>query len=385
MHALNIAVDQVKTKADRDAFIQVPFSIYQDGDNWVPPLMFERHEHINPDKNPYFQHAEVAMWIARRGGKPVGRISAQICALYLERYQDKTGQFGFLEAIDDIDVFKALLRTAEDWLKQRNITRILGPFSFSINDEMGLLIDGFDSPPSMMMGHAKPYYAQRLETLGFEKAKDVFAYDYHTDSELPRAARAMVDRARASGEIKVRPFDKNKFDRDIAIVLDIFNSAWSENWGYVPMTDKEIIELGNNLKMLVRGDYIAIAEHKGEPVAMAVSLPNINDAIKDLKGRLFPFGIAKLIWRLKLRPPRSIRLTLLGVRKAFHGTPLGAALALSVIDTVRNTHKARGTHHAELSWILEDNMPMRRMIEMIGGVAYKTYRIYQKPISRDPA
>lgn len=380
---LDLTIKPVLTAADRKEFIRVPERIYGPGDNWIKPLFMERRDHLDPAKNPYFQHAEVSLWLALKDGRPAGRISAQICRLYLARHNAQTGHFGFLDAIDDKSVFAGLMATAEGWLRHKGMTGIQGPFSFSINEEAGLLVEGFDDPPSMMMGHAKPYYAKHLEALGYSKVKDLLAYDYHTDSELPRSARAMVERARSSGEITVRPLRKNRFDEDLDAILDIFNDAWSDNWGFVPMTDQEIAHLGQNLKMLVKERFIAIAEHNNEPAAMAVTLPNINDVIQDLDGAVLPLGWVKLLWRLKFRPPRSVRLPLMGVRKAYQGTPLGAALALSVIDAVRVYHKSNGTHRGELSWILEDNTPMRRMIEMIGGKQYKTYRIYQRGLRGD--
>jgi hypothetical protein len=198
-----------------------------------------------------------------------------------------------------------------------------GPFNFSINDELGLLIEGFGTPPSMMMGHALPYYAQRLEEQGFAKAKDMIAYDFEDTGDIPRTLKSAYDRALANPDIKVRALDKKKLMRELEIIVAIANDAWSDNWGFVPWTQEEMTALGNNLKMLVSGDYIAIAEYKGEPAAMAVSLPNINDWIQGLNGRLLPFGWAKLGWNLMARPPRSIRMPLMGVKKAFHGSSLG--------------------------------------------------------------
>jgi hypothetical protein len=233
----------------------------------------------------------------------------------------------------------------------------------------------------MMMGHALPYYARHLENLGYTKAKDVFAYDYEARKPMPRAMQAMVNKVKAAGDFSIRPLSKKHLDRDLAIVIDIFNDAWSMNWGFVPMTREEIVALGKNLKLLVSENYVAIASYEGEPAAMAVSLPNLNDWIRDLDGRLLPLGWAKLLWRLMSAPPRSVRLPLMGVRRKFHGMPTGSALALAVIDAVRSYHLDRGTEHAELSWILEDNMPMRRIIEGLGAISYKTYRIYEKRLT----
>ncbi len=378
---MSLNVRKVLASADKRAFLRVPYAVFESDRNWVAPLDLERSEHLDPGKNPYFQHAEVALFVAYDGDRPVGRISAQLDRLRLERHFDANGQFGFLDALDDPKIFAALLEAAEDWLRAKGMTKAHGPFNFSINDEMGLLVSGFDTPPSMMMGHALPYFARHLEALGYGKAKDVLAYDYDALRPLPRAMQVMVDKIKATGELTIRPLSKKNLDRDLAIIIDIFNDAWSENWGFVPMTREEITALGKNLKMLVGENYIAIANYRGEPAAMAVSLPNINEWIKDLNGKLFPFGLPKLIWRLLARPPGSVRIPLMGVRREHHGTAVGSALALAVIDAVRSYHVGRGTVNAELSWILEDNMPMRRMIEALGGVAYKTYRIYEKTLT----
>lgn len=375
----SVSVRPVRGKADLRAFLDVPFSLYRDDPNWVAPLYFERQEHLDPRKNPYFRHAEAELFLAERDGRPVGRISAQLCALRSARYQDGVGQFGFLEAEDDAGVVAALAAAAGGWLRQRGATRMQGPFSFSINDESGLLIHGFDTPPSMMMGHARPYYAPQLEALGFRKAKDLIAYDFADTGALPRGVASAAAKARADGDIVIRPLDKKRLAEELRAIVAIANDAWSDNWGFVPWTDEEMAALGKNLRILVTGDYVAIAEYRGEPAAMAVSLPNINDWLVDLNGRLLPFGWAKLAARLFGGPPRSVRIPLMGLRRKYHGTALGAVLGMSTIARVRDYHTARGTTRAELSWILEDNKPMRNIIEAFGGRPYKTYRIYEKP------
>ncbi len=373
----SITVRPVRDKAGLRVFLDVPFKVYRDDPNWVAPLYLERLDHVSRKRNPFFLHAEVEFFVAFRGSEPVGRISAQVNHLHIDRYNDATGQFGFLDAIDDEEVFAALTRAAGDWLKERGMQRMTGPMSFSINDEMGLLIDGFDTPPRIMMGHARPFFGQHLDALGFAKAKDVLAYDYDASSPLPRAMQAMLDKAFASGDLSVRQLSKKNLARDLSIIIEIFNDAWSENWGFVPMTREEITALGNNLKMLVGEDYIAIAFWKGEPAAMAVSLPDINQWIKGLNGRLMPFGWTRLLWHLLARPPAAVRMPLMGVRRKFHGQPVGATLALAVIDRIRRAHMGRGTRSAELSWILEDNLPMRRMLDALGARTYKTYRVYE--------
>ena len=375
-----IDVRLVSNKAGLKAFLSVPHIVYRDDPNWVPQLDVERREHLSASHNPYFEHAEAKLFVAYKGGAAVGRISAQVDRLRLERYDDNCGQFGFLEAIEDRAVFAALLEAAGNWLKSRGMTHLKGPFSFSINEETGLLVDGFDRPPSVMMGHAKPYYGDHLEALGFAKAKDVIAFDYDALVPLPRAMRSMVDKALKSGDMTIRTISKKNLKRDLDIIIDIFNDAWSDNWEFVPMTPAEIAALGKNLRFLVSEGYISIADWEGEPAAMAVTLPNINDWIADLGGKLLPFGWAKLVWRLYGGPPDSVRMPLMGVRRKFRSTPVGAALALGAIDAVRSYHVSRGTTRAELSWILEDNTAMRRILDGLGAKPYKTYRVYERAL-----
>lgn len=373
-----VAVTDAPRKND---FIEVPFGIFRDDPNWIAPLYLERQEHLDPRKNPFFQHAEVQLFVAYRDGRPVGRISAQIDRLRLSHYKDQTGLFGFFDVPDDQAVSSALIASAENWLRERGMSHVQGPFNFSINDETGLLIDGFDRPPCIMMGHSRPYMAGHLERQGYQKIKDVIAYDYSGEQPLTRSMQAIVDKARNSGDFRIRSFSKKHMERDLTTIMAIFNDAWSSNWGFVPFTPEEITVLGKNLKMLVKDDYIVIAEYKGEPAAMAVTLPDINAWLADLNGRLLPFGWAKLAWRLLAKPPEAVRMPLMGVLRKYHSSAIGSALALSVIDQLYRYHRGRGAKRAELSWILEDNRPMRRIIESLGAVPYKTYRIYGKSLA----
>lgn len=374
-----VTVRPVETARDLETFIHMPRLVYRDDPHWIAPLDLERKETLRMDKNPYFEHAEARLFLAFKAQSCVGRISAQIDQLYLGRHGDRTGHFGFLEAVDDRDVFAGLLTSAQSWLARHDMTRVRGPFSFSINEETGLLIDGFDTPPSVMMGHARPYYAERLSECGYTKAKDVIAYDYNMNTKVTQKQERVLQRARHSHSITIRPLSKRHLDRDLGIIITIFNDAWSHNWGFVPMTEAEIEHLGRVLRLLVREEFIAIAEIRGEPAAMAVTLPNVNDWIADLDGRLMPFGWVKLLRRF-LSPPRSARLPLMGVRKAYQGTLVGPLLTFMVIDTVRQYHLKRGLKKAELSWVLEDNTAMRCMIEAFGARAYKTYRIYERAL-----
>ncbi len=340
----------------------------------------ERKLHFAPKHNPFFQHAEAQFFLACRDGKPVGRVSAQIDRLHLARYGDHTGHFGFIEAIDDRSVFALLLAAAEGWLRSRGMKRAFGPVSFSMWDQPGLLVHGFDTPPYVMMGHARPYYAGHIEALGYQKEEDLLAYRVGRETPVPDAMYRVIQHALRSGDIVVRPGRREKkyFDIEVALLLDIINDAWSGNWGFVEMTKAEVDDFAGLLRFLLRPGDIAIAEYRGEAAAFAAIFPNVNEAIRELHGRLLPFGWAKLLWRLKVRRPGTARMPLMGVRKSFQNSALGAALAFAVIDAACKFGMACGAVEGELSWILERNRRVRQVIEAFGAVPYKRYRIYEK-------
>jgi GNAT superfamily N-acetyltransferase len=333
-------------------FIRVPWSVYGDDPTWVPHLLAERREHFSP-RNPYFAHARCCFWLAYRGTRPVGRISAQIDELHEERYRDATGFFGFLEAENEAGTFHELLSTAEVWLRDQRMLRIRGPFNFSINQECGL-----------------------LTAEGYQGVKDLLAYRLSTHFTPPEFMKAVLNKA--AGRARVRPLRRSRLNEDLQIIADIFEDAWSTNWGFIPFTEDEVRHLGYNLRLLVDDGAVQIAEVDGLPAAMIVALPNLNEVIRDLQGRLLPFGWLKILWRLKVKSPKTARVVLMGVRKRFQRSPLGAALVFLLIDAVRDYGIRRGVQEVELSWILEDNMPMRNILTMIGGVPYKRYRIYEK-------
>ena len=376
-----VRIEAVQDGRGLRRFLDLPARLYAGDPHWVPPLLLERKEHLDPAKNPYFKRAEVAYWLASANGRPVGRISAQVNHAHLEHHQDATGHFGFLEAEDDPAVFAALFHTAEAWLRARGMQRAMGPFSLSINDECGLLVEGFDTPPYMMMGHAPRFYAPRAEEQGYRKAKDLICYAFDTTAELPAPARRILDKLANVGGLRFRHMDMRRFDDELRTIVDIFNDAWSGNWNFVPFAPDEVRFLAKSLRPIVRPRDVWIGEVGGEPAAMVVVLPNLNEAIADLGGRLLPLGWLKLLWRLKVRGTRTARMPLMGVRRRYHGTPRGAALALGVIDAVRSHHRDHGARAAELSWVLEDNLPTREIIEMVGGRAYKTYRIFEKALA----
>jgi hypothetical protein len=372
----DISIIPVKTPAELKRFIRLPARIYASDPNFVPQLELERLDALRPGKNPYFEHAEAQFFIAMRDGRDVGRISAQIDRLAQD---PQVGFFGLIAAEDDAQVFAALFAAAEGWLRERGRTRVQGPFNLSINEETGLLIDGFDTPPMIFMPHDPSYAAARIEALGYAKAKDMVAYLLDVQPGFPDTVVRMIKRAEAGG-VKIRHIDFSRIDEEFRLVMDIFNDAWSQNWGFVPFTEAEFTHMAKGLKPLLDPTWTAVAEFEGKAVAFVILLPNLNEVIRDFKGSLFPFNWLKLILRLK-RGVRTARVPLMGVRRSFASGLMGGMVPLAMIYSLQKNSRPKGLQQAELSWILEDNKPMRRMIEALGSVAYKTYRVYEKPLS----
>ncbi len=372
-----VTLKEVTDKKGLRDFLKVPFHTFAGDRNWVAPLYLERLEYFDPKKNPYFEHAEIKLFVAYRDGKPVGRISAQDDHLRLETQKDNMGVFGFFDAENDPAVAEKLLQAAQSWLASRGRSGMLGPFNLSINDEMGLLIDGFDTPPVVFMPHGLPHYQGLLEQQGLVKAKDVIAYDCLNVS-LPPLMERVRRRALASGDFSVRPLNMKDVGGEIKSLMSMFNDAWSGNWGFVPFTEAELRKLAKDLKMVVNANYGAVASYKGEEAAFVITLPNINEWIAGMNGRLLPFNWLTLAGHVLRKKPKTYRMPLMGVKQKHHNTAVGSALATLVIEAARSYHSARGATHIELSWILEDNYPVRKIIESFGAVPYKTYRIYQK-------
>jgi GNAT superfamily N-acetyltransferase len=376
-----IDVSPVAGRSDLTAFIQLPKRLYRGQKGYVAPLDIERGEALAPKTNPFFDHAEVQLFLARRDGKVVGRISAQIDKLHLEKYGDQTGHFGFLDAEDDPAIFAALIAAAEAWLRSRGMARAVGPLSFSTNEEIGVLVDGFDSLPMLMMPFHLPYNAPHIEAQGYNKVRDVLSYHLTKETYKPLATKRMLERAAAESGVVVRNIDMKRFQPEIETIINIFNDAWSQNWGMVPFTEKEMAAAAKGLKLLIDPKMVVIAEQNGEAAGMMVCLPNLLDAARDIDGKLFPFGIAKLLYRLKTNSVRSGRIPLMGIRRKHHGTVLGATLLPMMFDKLRTRFLERGLEQLEMSWILEDNAAMRRVLEGIGGKVYKTHRVYEKALT----
>jgi hypothetical protein len=373
-----VEIREVAGKKALDEFIRVPWKIYQDDPNWVPPLLAERKEALSPS-HPYFKHASWCAWIAYRDGKPVGRISAQVDQLHQQQYNNKLGFFGLIESKNDDDVFSALFKTAENWLREQGMQQIAGPFNLGINQEVGILVKGFDTPPYIMMPYSAPYYGAAIERCGYQPAQDLLAYELDNNTlTLPRIMQALINRS--ANRVSVRPLRRKEKKAELEIMRDIFNDAWKNNWNFVPFTREEFQAIGKELLMLLPANFIQIAEIDGEAASFVVLLPNINEAIADLDGRLLPFGWAKLLWRLKVKFPKTARVALMGVRQKYQNTRFGPALAYMVIKASTDAGTARGLERAEMSWVLEHNHAIRHIIESIGGEVTKRYRMYEKKL-----
>ena len=377
MTSSNIEIKPVETKSDRKKFVKLLWKIYQNVPNWIPPLIMERMAAIDEKKNPFFQHAKVKFWMAYKNNEPVGRISAQIDHLVHIHHGLNTGHFGYFDCIDDQDVADALFNTATTWLKEEGMDEVIGPFSLSINEETGLLVEGFDTPPKLLMGHGVPYYETLITNYGLSKTKDTWAYKLDISKEiLPPLVQKVVDKAVERGQVTFRPINMNKYEEELKIILDIFNDAWTGNWKYLPFTEAELDHAVKELKMIIREDFTYIAEVDGVPQAMMVTLPNINEIIKDMNGKLFPFGIFKLLWRLKIKPSfKTVRVPLMGVRKEYQNSRLSGVMSFGLFEYCRQSAIKIGCNEAELSWVLEENTRLSKLLETVGCVKYKTYRL----------
>jgi len=369
-----LRIVEVKDARARRDFLHLPERIYADDPAWVPPLLLEQKQRVF-ENAPLFAHCEVAAFVAYRDGAPVGRITAQLDTLQPEEAGGRLGYFGMLEAVDDGTVFAALIDTVRDWLRARGATHLRGPYNLSINEEIGLLVENFDTPPFIMMGHAPRYYGKRLEEQGLRPVKDLLSYMVRPDFEAPKVMTKLAERA--SRRVTIRAFNRRDKAADFEAMRDIFNDAWAGNWGFVPFTREEFAETAKLLSLLLPDDFIQFAEIEGRPVAFIAAFPNLNEATADLRGRLLPFGWARLLWRLKVRGTRSARVALMGVRTEHQFSRLGPTLAFLVIDAVRHAMIRRGVETVEMGWILEDNDGMRHIIEDIGSTIHKRYRIYE--------
>jgi hypothetical protein len=381
----DVTVTPVATKRDRAEFIDLAYRLNAGDPNWVPPLRMDVAELLDPKKNPFFKHAEVQLFIARRGGQVVGRISAHIDFLSHTLPPEQgmgpgTGNWGMFEAADEA-VAGALIAVAEDWLKARGMTRVLAPVSLSIWDEPGLLVKGHDHPPVIMMGHNSPAYQAWIEGRGYDLAKRLVTYDLNIEGGFP----PLINRIVASGEknprIRIREADVSRVKEEADLVFSILNDAWSANWGFVPITDDEVRYVSKKMQPLVKPDLLRIAELDGEPVAFMLTFPDLNRVIKPFGGKLFPFNWAKLLlWARKPRAERA-RVPLMGVVKRLQSSRLASQLAFMMIEYIRRSGMANyGFKTAEIGWILDDNQGMLAIAEAIESKINREYYIYGKPL-----
>jgi hypothetical protein len=369
-----LRIEEVRTKQDLMTFIRFPWRIYQGDRYWVPPLTKDQLRKFNPN-HPFLSHSELILFLAYRAGEIAGRIAGIIDHHYIDFHQEKVGFFGFFESIDDREVSEALFSRARGWLKERGMEKMMGPINPSTNDECGLLVDGFDFSPCLMMPYNPRYYPSLLEGIGLKKKMDLYAYLLEESSFLFDRLDRITERLRKrEPQLHIRPINLRHFDEELKIVKEIYNQAWSKNWGFVPLTDEEINLLAKELKPLVVSELILFAYWGEEPVGFSVSLPDYNVVLKHLKGRIGPLGALKFLYYSK--KIKKIRVMLLGIKHAFQKRGIEGLL---YIETFKRGI-AKGYFSAECSWILEDNVLMQHGIEAMGGKRYKTYRIYEMPL-----
>lgn len=378
-----ISIVPVSDKAGRARFVDLGRRFAAATPHSVPQLRSEQLELVDPARNPFFEHARVQLYIATRAGRDVGRISAHIDELALDLPEQQgfgpgTGMFGYFDA-DDAKIAGHLLRTAEGWLREQGMTRALGPISLSIWEEPGLLVHGHDHSPIIMMGHHPAHYQEWIEGLGYVPVKKLLTYDLDVSKPFPPLVRRIVQSGERSERIRMRPADKSRFADEVRIILDILNDAWSDNWGFVPFTDREIAYAAKKLKPLVHPELIKIVELDGAPAAFLITFPDVNGVLKEIKGKMLPFGWWKLLRWSKNPKGSAMRVPLMGVLKKYHNTRLASQLAFMMIDAVRrDAHEVFGTIYGEIGWILDDNQGMIAIADMIDSKVNREYLIYGK-------
>ncbi len=378
-----VLVRPVVTKQDRNAFVDLPYRLYADDPAFVPPLKADIHELLTPGKNPWYEHGEQQLFLAERGGKVVGRISAHIDHLAIGQPPEQgmgpdVGHWGLFDG-EDATVFAALIQAAEAWLRGKHMVRAQGPISISIWDEPGLLVQGHDHPPTVMMGHDSPAYQAWVEGAGYAQIKDLYTYEIPIDIPFPPLVERIVQSGERSDRMVIRRVDKSRFDEEAATILHILNDAWSNNWGFVPITDSEIAYVGKKLKPIIFEDLVRIIEIEGEAAAFMMTWPDLNEKTVGFNGALFPFNWAKLLWWLRAPKVRTMRVPLMGVLQKYQGTRAASQMAFMLVEHIRRASVAKfGASRGEFGWVLDDNGPMRSVAEAINGRINKVYRIYEK-------
>ncbi len=369
-----VKVKKIEASRELREFIRVPWAIYAGDPNWVPPLIADMKRKLDRRRHPFFEHGEADYFLAFRGREPVGRVAAIVDRAHNERHRDRTGFFGLFECRNDPEAARALVDAAAAWARDKGMETLRGPMNLSMNDECAFLLEGFDSPPVVMMPYNPPYYLELMDACGMSKAKDLYAFRMDRGHETSRKVQAILARIPDQGRCRIRPFDKSRLNEEAAAIAGIYNSGWRNNWGFVPWTDAEIKHMAKSLVRFADPDIVLFAEMDGRPVGFAFGLPNLNEALAKVNGRLFPFGFLKIL---------AARKTIKGVRAPVFGVVpevMGTGLAYLLYDRFEKALLAKGFEWGELSWQLEDNEAINRFAASIGAGIYKKYRIYEKKI-----
>ncbi len=373
----NVEIVEVESKAQLRQFIKYPMKLYHDDPNYVTPLIQERLDFFDRSKNPFFKNAWVKLFLAMKDGEVTGRVAAIVNYKHNGYHEETTGFFGFFDTPDDYEIAHSLLKVVMIKLKQQGMDRMRGPMNFSTNHECGFLVDGYGSPPVVMMTYNHPYQVKLAEKFGLKKVMDLVGFSITDEDGIPERIQKVVNRMRERSKITIRPISMSKFNADVEKIKAVYNSAWAPNWGFVPMDEAEFDHLAKDLKQIIEPEVVLIAEHEGKPVAFSIALPDINQVLIRLKGRLFPTGLLKLIWHTKIRNKIDrVRLITFGVIPEFQKRGVDS---LMFIETFNRGVKL-GYSQAELSWVLETNELMCRACEQMGAKLYKKYRIVEMPL-----
>jgi hypothetical protein len=367
---------------DTKDFIEAGSVVFRQDPSWVKPLNMMIGDRLNPKKEPFYRHADVALFTAWKDGRLAGRISATVDRNWLETWNDATGHFGFFDTIDDVEVARALVKRAEEWLRGKGMKRMNGPMTPTANHEVGVLVDGFTYPPAVDMGHSRTYQGALAEACGLVKEKDLYAWRYDTKGGFNARTQRAWDQIQEMKEVRLRSVVIKNLRQELELVMEIYNETWKGKWGYVPLTSAELDKMAADLRLIIDPEMAFIAEVDGKAAGMCICVPNLNELIVDLDGKMFPFGWAKIIYRTKVQNPTSARLIALGVREEIRkNVKRYGYLAAAMYVEVARRGIAKGYRWAELSWTREDDAPINLGIRSMGATIYKTYRVYEKPLT----
>ncbi|MEA3296929.1 MAG: N-acetyltransferase [candidate division Zixibacteria bacterium] len=373
----NIKIVEVESSSQLGDFIDYPNELYRDDPNYVVPLKSERLEFFNKKKNPFYRVAKTKLFLATDVGRMVGRIATCVDYAYNEYHSEQTGFFGFFECEDNFEVASQLLKVAMIELKREGMESMRGPMNFSTNHECGFLIEGFDSPPIVMMTYNKPYLPRLTEKFGLKKAMDLVAYRLDKETPIPDRIQSVVNRQQQRSGITIRSIDMKNFNRDVQLIRDVYNQAWEDNWGFVPLSSDEFDYIARNLRQVIEPELVLIAEYAGKPIAFLMALPDINQALIHLNGKLFPLGLFKILWHTRIRNKiDTLRVVTMGVVPQFRKRGVDSMLYINCY----NRGVEKGYVRAELSWVLETNKLMRSALDRMGAEQYKRYRIVSMPL-----